>query len=310
MAEHNSYFDALETLTVEEILESSELLEAAAEELLEGTQAYDLLFNPVNVKQLTIGYNLDVAPGLDEAVQKVPEFGEIPVGDPNRGERKFADLTKHAVGIRVSYEQKSFGSGADIQRELIGRLAEVRRNNSNEAVGALADSGIEELPVSQKWNEKDAPAMDDLFAADDLLAGATDDRGNLFNYSASYVWANRRTINALKRNRQVTDLYIGDMASSNPLFKGIEQQPLIAEQFRLVADQALPDGVAYVFAGEEYGKVGSRFQTGEPIFTDWYQEEGESGYGGRTMAYRSDYAHWRALAVRAPKAIVKITGAI
>lgn len=310
MATNNSYFDALEVLPVEDILTSSELLEAAAEELLQGTQAYDLLFTPHNVKHLTIGYNVDVAPGLDEAVQTVPEFGEIPVGDPDAGLRKYADLTKKAVGIRISKEQKDFGSGADIQRELIGRMAEVRRGNSNDALAALEAAGIEELPVAAKWNTKDALAMDDLWAADDLLAGAKDERGNLFNYSAGYVWANRKTLNALKRNKQTASLYIGDMAHANPLFAGIEQQPLIAEQFKLVADQALPDGVAYVFADSEYGSVGTRFQTGEPIFTEFYEEHGQSGHGGSTMSWRSDYAHWRALAVRAPKAAVKLTGAI
>ncbi|WP_165164916.1 hypothetical protein [Corynebacterium qintianiae] len=310
MATNNSYFDALEVLSAEDILASSELLQAAAEEQLAGTQAYDLLFTPHNVNNLTVGYNLDAAPGLDEAVQRVPEFNEIPVGDPHAGERKYADLAKMAIGLRVSYEQRNFGTGADIQRELIGRIAEIRRANSDAAVAALEAASIEELPAAATWNTEGAAAVDDLFAADDLLAGATDANGNLFNYSAGYVWANRKTLNALKRNKQTTDLYTGDMAHANPLFAGIEQQPLIAEQFQLVADQALPDGVAYVFAASEYGSIGTRFQTGDPIFTDWYEEHGQSGYGGSTMSWRSDWVHWRDLAVRAPKGAVKITGAI
>ena len=310
MATNNSYFDALEVLPVEDILTSSELLEAAASELLVGTQAYDLLFNAHNVDHLTIGYNTDVAPGLDEAVQTVPEFGEIPVGDPDAGERKYADLTKKAIGLRISKEQRDFGTGADIQRELVGRVAEIRRGNSADAMAALEAAGIEELPVAAKWNTTDAQAVDDLWAADDLLSGAKDTRGNLFNYSAGYVWANRKTLNALKRNKQTSSFYIGDMAHANPLFAGISEQPLVAEQFKLVADQALPDGVAYVFADSEYGTVGTRFQTGDPIFTPFYEEHGQSGHGGSTMSWRSDYAHWRALAVRAPKAAVKLTGAI
>lgn len=310
MSVNNSYYDAIADLSVDDILSSSELLQAAAEEKLAGTQAYEVLFPSHNVNQLVVGYREDVAPGLDEEVQKVPEYGEIPVGDPELGLKKYADLEKFAIGLRVSYEQRNFGTGADIQRELNGRLAEIRRSNSEAAIAALNDAEIEEFPVLTKWNTPGALAGDDLFAADDLLAGARDTRGNLFNYSAGYVWANRKTLNALKRNKQVIDMYTGDMAHANPLFTPIENQPLIAEQFALMPDQALKDGEAYVFAASEYTSVGTRFQTGEPIFTDWYEESGQSGYGGKTMAWRSDWAHWRDLVVRAPKSIVKITGAI
>ena len=77
-----------------------------------------------------------------------------------------------------------------------------------------------------------------------------------------------------------------------------------------MADQSLDDGVAYVFAGEEYGKIGSRFQLGEPKTSDWYSEGGDSTLGGSTMSKRTDWVHWRGLGVRAPKAVVKITGAL
>ncbi|WP_018024091.1 hypothetical protein [Corynebacterium ulceribovis] len=312
MSVENSVFDSLADLTVSDILTSSELLEAAAAEQLIGTQAYDLLFSPEDVDSMAVAYNLDVAPALDEAVQQVAEFGEIPVGDPSRGPRKTAELSKLALGLRVSWEQRNIGaaSGTVIQRELVSRLAEIRRRNSADAVAALEAAGIEELTVDAKWTDEAAKAADDLFAADDLLASAVDANGNKFNYSAGFVWGNRRTLNGLKRNDQVVKMYTGDMASKNPLFADVANQPLIAEQFQLVADQALPDGVVYVFAGEEYGKVGTRFQIGGPRFTDWYSERGQSELGGATMAFRSDYVHFRHLAVRAPKAIVKLVGAI
>lgn len=310
MSVNNSYFDAIADLSVEDVLSSSELILAASKELLAGTQAYDLLFNPVKVNALTVAYNEDVAPGLDQEVRKVPEFGEIPVGDPRRGKKKYADIEKYAIGIRVSYEQEHFTSGADVQRELVARMAEVRRANSLAALEALAEADIEEFPVATKWSEADATPVDDLYATDDLISGARDDLGNPFNYSAGYVWANRRTLNALKRAKQTKDLYTGDMAHANPLFADISRQPLIAEQFRLVPDQTLADGVAYVFADEEYGKIGSRFQLGEPKTSDWYSEGGDSTLGGSTMSKRTDWVHWRGLAVRAPKAIVKVTGAL
>lgn len=312
MSVTNSYFDDLKDLSVDDILTSSELIEGAINELLEGTQAYNLIFDPFNVDQLTKGYNLDTAPGLDEEVQTVAEFAEIPVGDPARGERRFVDLLPSGIGVRVSYKQRKFGTGSVVQREVLGRAAEIRRKNGRDALAAInaVSDQIEELPVAQKWNLADAAAMDDLYAADDLLAGAVDENGRRFGYSGKWVWANRRTINALKRNKQVTDLYVGDMAHADPRFTPLGQQPLIGEQFNLVVDEGMADGDAYVISETLTGGIGTRFQTGDPLFSDWYEEGGQSGLGGPRMTWRSDYVHFRALAVRAPKAIVKITGAI
>lgn len=192
MSTTNSYFDDLKDLSVEDILTSSELIEGAVNELLEGEQAYELIFDPYNTDgKLTVGYNLDSAPGLDEEAQTIAEFAEIPVGDPSRGERRFTDLLPTGIGVRVSYSQRNFTSGAAVQRELLGRAAEIRRKNGRDALAAFAavDDQVEELPVAAKWNTADAKAMDDLYAADDLLAGAVDQEGRRFGYAGRYIWA-------------------------------------------------------------------------------------------------------------------------
>lgn len=310
MTTSNSYFDDLADLSVVDIMTSSELLEGAAAELMEGENAYDLLFDPFNVDRLTVGYHLDTAPGLEEEVQDIAEFSEIPVGDPNRGEKRYADLTPVGIGLRLSYQQRRFGTGAEVQRELIGRMAEVRRKDGKAALAALAAEDIQELPVAVKWNTADAKAMDDLYAADDLLASAVDDAGNRFGYAGKWVWGNRKTLNALKRNKQVTDMYTGDMAHADPRFTALSSQPVIAEQFLPVPDEGMKDGDLYVISETLTGGIGTRFQTGEPEFTDWYEEGGQSGIGGPRLSWRSDYVHFRSLAVRAPKAIIKVTGTI
>lgn len=310
MSTTNSYFDDIADLSVKDVMASTELLEAATAELMEGKQAFDLLFDPFNVDQLTVGYHLDSAPGLDEQVRDVPEFGEIPVGDPDRGAKRYTDLNTAGIGLRISLQQRQYGTGSEIQRELLGRVAEVNRHNGKVALAAIAAEDIEELPVAAKWNTADAKAMDDLYAADDLLAGAVDDNGNRFGYTGKYVWGNRRTLNALKRNKQVTDMYTGDMAHADPRFTPMGQQPVIGEQFYLVPDEGMEDGDVLVISETLSGGVGTRFQTGEPTFTDWYEEGGQSGIGGPRLTWRSDYVHFRSLVLRAPKAIVKLTGAI
>ena len=163
MSTSNSYFDDLADLSVKDILTSSELIEAAITELMEGEQFYDLLFDPFNVGELTVGYNLDTAAGLEEEVQKVAEFAEIPVGDPLRGERRYTDLTPVGIGLRVSYQQRNFGTGSAVQRELVGRAAEIRRRNGREAIAALAGANVEEIPLRLRpWMTSTPPTTSSL----------------------------------------------------------------------------------------------------------------------------------------------------
>ena len=72
----------------------------------------------------------------------------------------------------------------------------------------------------------------------------------------------------------------------------------------------MEDGVAYVMSETPTGGLGTRFEAEPPRFSDWYEEGGQSGMGGPRLTWRSDYVHFRSLVVRAPKALVKITGAI
>lgn len=302
---NNSAFDAIGILPVVDVLENQELLDEAVTERLEGEQAYKLLFDTHEVNARAVAYQLDAAPGLDAEVKVVPEFGEIPVADPLSGEEKFAKLAKDAVGIRVSYEQRSDNDSKAVQREVAGRSREIARGNARRALAALDAAEITEFPVTASWDTADAKALTDLHLANELIVGAQDKDGNAFDYEATVLWVSKRTASVLKRNEEVSGSYIGDMASENPLFKSIADQPLLAGQFQIAADNSIPDGVGYLF---DEGRVGSEFQIEDPIFTPFYEEGGQSGYGGPTMSWRSDYVHERALAVRAPKAIVKLTG--
>lgn len=301
----NSAFDAVGILPVVDILDNPELLEEAVTELLEGEQAYKLLFEKHDVNARAIAYHQDTAPGLDRQVQVVPEFGEIPVADPNAGEEKFAKLEKDAIGIRVSYEQRSDNDSKAVQRELKARAREIARGNANRAVNALNKADITEFPVTAPWDTEGAEALTDLYLANELIVGAKDNDGNAFDYEGNVLWVSKKTASVLKRNEEVRAAYVGDMASENPLFKSISEQPLLAGQFQIATDNSIPDGEGYLFAE---GRVGSEFQIEDPIFTPFYEEGGQSGYGGPTMSWRSDYVHERALAVRAPKSIVKMTG--
>ena len=113
----NSAYDALAELSVQELIEVPELFERALAELLEGEQAYKMLFKQENTTEEVVAYTEEDAPVLDTGLQAVAEFAEIPVADPVRERvKKFAALEDYAVGIRISEKQRRKNRNGEVQR--------------------------------------------------------------------------------------------------------------------------------------------------------------------------------------------------
>lgn len=302
---HTSAYDALSLLSVDEIIEAPELFEAAIKELIEGEQAYKLIFNTFNTTESVVKYKEEVAPELDDGLQIVPEFSEIPVTDPyDDREEKFISIEPHAVGIRVSQQQRKANKSNEVQREVMARARTIRKGNGLAALAALKAADIEEYRVETPWDVSSADVREDIGLVTDLIMGATDKNGNQFGYEPDVFWANPVTINRAKRNETVRKDFIGDMASQNPLFKKIGQNPLIGGYLQVVPDSSIPVGEAYI--GVE-GAGGYEAQNGAPTTTAFYEEGGQSGLGGPTMSWRSDYVHFRGLYLPGTKSIIKLT---
>lgn len=302
----NSAFDAIGELPVAEILEAPELFEEAITEQIEGEQAYKALFRSYNTDASVVKYTHDTAPELDDKVKVVAEFQEIPVSDPG-GEKEeyFKTIDKFAIGIRISEEQKRRNLRNEVQKELLARARTIRIGNAEAALAALAGAPIEEYPVPLAWDDPEADIREDFGLVTDLILGATDAYGRQFGYEPEIFWANPVTINRAKRNKTVAKDFLGDMASENPIFKKISQQPLLGGYLQVIADQTIPVGEAYVAVEQA---VGFEAQNGPAETTPFYEEGGASGIGGPNMSWRSDYVHFRGMYVPAPKAIVKLTG--
>lgn len=302
----NSAFDAIGELPVADILEAPELFEEAVNEQIEGEQAYKTLFRQYNTDESVVKYAHETAPELDDKVKVTPEYGEIPVSDPmGEKEEKYKSIDKYTIGIRISEEQKRRNKRNEVQKEIIARARTIIISNGEAALAALAEAPIEEFPVEVPWDNSDADIREDIGLVTDLILGATDVNGRRFNYVPGILWANPVTLNRLKRNKTITDNFLGDMASENPLFKKIAKNPLLGDYLQMVPDMTIPDGEAYIGVEQE---VGYEAQNGNAETTPFYEEGGQSGIGGPTMSHRSDYVHFRGMYVPAPKAIVKLTG--
>lgn len=321
MAEITSAYEALGELGWDDLVDSTDLLRDAVEERLQLSRVANLMFEEELSAELTIGYRTDLPSGEGDEVEKRAEFGEIPVFDPEKGREFLAKMDSKARGMRVSYEQTKSNGGKHVQREVRAMANAVAMSDTRSALQSiekrLALTGldpvdqIETLESTGQFADPAFNPLDPVWSAADLIQGA-EYEGVSYYYRATAIWGNPVDLSVLKRHDKVKDLYVGDMASANPLFAGIEEEPLLAGQFQLVPDPTVPRGTLFVFqdAASLGGAIGSKFtwDDGQPLVTGWYSERGDSARGGANMAYRSDYSEWNHMGIRAPKAIVKITG--
>lgn len=308
MAVINSAFDVLDDLTVEEALSNPHYLPQKVLEEIDGREVQKLFFRDITTPSNVIGWKDRAVPGLEDGVQNVAEFGVIPVSDPTDGAKThYKSLNKKGIGIRVSYEQIKDNDTDAVKRELVARKNEILRANVAEALAALREADIQEHTAQSAWDQQGSDPARDVLDAIDIILGAEDDNGHYFEYQPNVIWINPLTLNILKSNEKVQQLYIGDMASENPYFKGVSEQPQIFGGLDVAASFYVPKGKAYIGVQREAGFMAQR----EPQqITEFYAERGESKLLGATMSQRSDYVHRRVFGIDAPKSVVKLSGLV
>lgn len=301
----NSAFDRMSGLTVDEMLANPTILPEIFRESFEGEEAHRLFFRTIPSASNVVGYYEAQANFLEDDVQNVAEFGEIPVSDPSGGELQTLKLAKNGIGIRVSWEQRNDNDVDAVQREMVSRQNTLRRKDGRDALAALSAAKVQTFAATTAWNQEGSNPASDMLDSIELIQGAEDANGNYFEYEPDVLWINPMTLTALKRNAEVQKLYIGDMAHENPLFTGIAAEPLLFGNLQVVKDFTIPKGEA--FLGVE-GISGFMAQREDRQVTDFYPERGDSQLGGANMAFRSDAVHRRGFGVDNPKSVVKLTG--
>lgn len=302
----NSVFDGITGLSVEEMLSNPAYLPEKVLKTLDGREAQKLFFRTETVKSNVVAYREALAPELEDAMGPVSEFGTIPVSDPLDTPFNTLAVGKKGVGIRVSWEQREDDERDQVKNELIARTNTILRSKAREALDALDAAELQELSAAVAWDQQGATPASDILDAIELVTGAEDGEGHYYEYVPTVLWIHPTTLTALKRNEEVQNLYTGDMASENPLFKGVSDEPLLFGQLQVAKSFYVPKGTAYL------GIEGAGFMAErEPMkITDFYAERGDSELGGATMSWRSDVSHRRGFGIDNPKGIVKLEGLV
>ncbi|WP_276652459.1 hypothetical protein [Corynebacterium vitaeruminis] len=302
----NSAFDVLSGLTVDEMLANPAFLPEIMKQAINGEEVQRLFFRTITVNSNVIAYKEAAPAYLEDDLQNVAEYGEIPVSDPSGDEWQTVMLEKGGIGIRVSWEQRQDDNGDAVQREMISRTNTILRSEAKAGLAAIAKAPISTHQAAVAWDQAGAKPASDILDTIELIQGAEDAEGHYYEYEPSVLWIHPTTLSMLKRNDEVQKLYIGDMAHANPLFNGVADEPQLFGNIQVAKSFFVPKGEAYLSI-EGVGFMGER----EPRqITDFYAERGDSDLGGANMSWRSDVSHRRGYAVDNPKGIIKLTGLV
>lgn len=318
MAEITSAYEALGELSWDEVHDATDLLTLAVDERTADSKVRQLIFQEETTTDLAVAWRQDVPAGSHDEIERLAEFAEAPVIDPTKAAEMLDKIDAYGVAARVSYEQTKNAGGRAVQREVNHLTRTIQMDDSakgraaiNKAVGETDPlKKIETLAFTTPVTDPTADVLGQINQANELIMSANVD-GIQFGYVGNLLWLNPVTAARIRNHANIRDLYIGNMASENPMFKG--DLASIAGQFQILEDPALPLEEGYLLqAGDVSGaSIGSEFvwADGRPYLSSFYPD-GEPVRGGRTRSFRADYSKWHALGIRAPKAIVKLAGLV
>lgn len=318
MAEITSAYEALGELSWDDVHDATDLLTLAVDERTADSKVRQLIFQEEITTDLAVSWRQDVPAGSKEEIERLGEFAEAPVIDPTKAAEMLDKIDAYGVAARVSYEQTKKNGGKAVQREVNHLTRTIQMDDSAKALAAIRKSvnetdplkKIETLHFTTPVTDPSTDVIGYLSQGNELIMSANMD-GVQFGYVGDLLWVNPVTAARIRNHKLVRDLYVGNMASENPMFKG--DLATIAEQYQILSDSALPLDEGFLLqSGEVSGaSIGTEFvwEDGRPFLSAFYPD-GEPVRGGKTRSYRADYSKWHTLGVRAPKAIVKLTGLV
>lgn len=294
-----------DTLTVDSMLKDPTWIPQRVINGLDGAFLEAALFrNGGSNEAGVVAFRESADPYLSDDAEEVAEFAEIPVSTLGDGKVRSVIGQKTALAIRVSYEERYENKVDRVSQKVNGLQRTLIRSGVRAALAAYNAANVGSIVASAAWGAAGDPAKD-LFDAIEKVesAGFEGDETKNFGYVPNTLVAHPRAITALIRNDKIQSKYIGDLASENPLYKGVHPNTICNLQV-LPSRWMDPTKVIVLEAG-----VAGFFSDTYPLqMTPIYEEGGNSGAGGPNMTWRSDAFRKRILGVDNPGAVCTISG--
>lgn len=242
---------------------------------------------------------------LDDDVQDVAEFGEIPVSSGQLGIPRVAFAVKKALGIRVSKEMIDENDIDAVNKQINGLKNTFIRANDRGAKALLTSASVPTLAVTNAWTAALGKPRTDIAKAIEQIstaapAEATEDE--YFGFMPDTIVVHPGLLATLMDNEQILKVYNGNVANESIAYTGAIPGELMG--LKVIQSRSFPVNKALIL---ERGTVGFYSDTRPLQFTALYPE-GNGPNGGPTESWRSDASHKRALGLDQPKAALWLTG--
>nr|WP_280244166.1 hypothetical protein [Nocardia abscessus] len=244
---------------------------------------------------------------LDDDVQDVAEFGEIPVSSGQLGIPRVAFAVKKALGIRVSKEMIDENDLDAVNKQMTGLRNTFIRANDRGAKTLLQSPAVPTMAVSAAWDDPAGKPRTDIAKAIEEIttaapAEATEDE--YYGFEPDTIVVHPGLLATLMDNEQILKVYQGNVANESIAYTGAIPGTIMG--LNVIKSRTFPADKALIL---ERGTVGFYSDTRPLQFTTLYAEGGGPN-GGPRETWRSDASYKRALGLDQPKAALWLTGLV
>lgn len=244
---------------------------------------------------------------LDDDVQDVAEFGEIPVSAGKLGLPRAVYATKKALGVRVSKEMIDENDVDAVNKQVTGLKNTFIRANDRGAKALFSSPTVPTLPVSAAWDDPNGKPRTDLAKAIEQISTAAPDEATedeYFGFEPDTIVLHPGLLATLMDNEQILKVYQGNVANESIAYTGAIPAQIMG--LNVIKSRTFPVDKALIL---ERGTVGFYSDTRPLQFTALYPEGGGPN-GGPRETWRSDASHKRAIGLDQPKAALWLTGLV
>lgn len=243
---------------------------------------------------------------LDDDLEDVAEFDEIPVGAGQRGLPRIAVAIKKGRGIRISKEMVDENDLADVNRQVTQLANTLVRADERALRAALSNPAIPTIPAGAAWTSSSARQRDDILNALEVIgsaAPAATQGDDVFGFIGDTIVMNSGVTNLLGKSDTFNAVYRGGGPTSEDVaYTGKLPNQIVG--LDPLQTRSWPTDRVLVC---ERGTVGVYSDTRPMQITGMYPE-GNGPNGGPTESWRSDATRKRAVGVDQPLAACWITG--
>lgn len=291
-------------ITVDDIRRNPLFLPARILELLDG-QFIDNILLRYEGDASTIAFEEGSSLFLDDEVQEMLEFEEIPVAGYQRGLPRVAIATKKGLGVRISEDMKRENNVAAVNRQVTALVNTMIRARFLAMRQLVMNPAIPTIAASAAWDTASGKPRRDLAAAAEVVASAGDDTVDTTeNFEADTTVMPGGITPILLDNDDFLKVYGGNLASENIAYTG-----------KLPGDVMGMLGLKARFWPTDRVLVCQRKTIGfytdpRPLEVTPLYPEGNGPNGGPTESHRVDATMKRGMGIDQPLAACWITGVV